>query len=85
MPRKYKNVLGFRPSANYSPESLEECLLAMRIKHVTQRAAEKKEFLKQHTQEQTTVAGKHSGKMFRMLEVARPSWFSRLRVGKYFV
>lgn len=63
MPRKFKNVLGFRPYANYSPESLEECLQAIRIKQVTQRAAEKKE-------EQTTVAGKHSGKM---LEVARPS------------
>lgn len=84
MPRKYKNVLGFRPYANYSPESLEECLQAIRIKQVTQRAAEKMNF-SSNTEEQTTVAGKHSGKMFRMLEVARPNWFSRLRVGKYFV
>lgn len=49
MPRKFKNVLGFRPYANYSPESLEECLQAIRIKQVTQRAAEKKEFFKQHS------------------------------------
>ncbi|KAG8318974.1 hypothetical protein J6590_101525 [Homalodisca vitripennis] len=40
MPRKYKRTLGSRPYANYSSETLEECLRAIRSKEITQRAAE---------------------------------------------
>lgn len=60
MPRKYKKPLGARPYANYSTESLEECLQEIRTKQLTQRAAEKK-------------YGKKYGQRFEMLEVARPS------------
>lgn len=50
MPRKYKRrTLGSRPYANYSSETLEECLRAIHNKEITQRAAEEKYGIPQAT------------------------------------
>lgn len=59
MPRTYKKPLGSRPYANYSAESLEECLRAIRTKQLTQRAAEKKYGIPRATIK-NKLAGKHS-------------------------
>ncbi|XP_046666758.1 uncharacterized protein LOC124358507 [Homalodisca vitripennis] len=59
MPRKYKRTLGSRPYANYSSETLEECLRAIRSKEITQRAAEETYGIPRSTIK-NKLAGKHS-------------------------